>query len=341
MPHQIAVVTGAGSGIGRATIRLLAEYGFDIALLGRDTQRLEIAAKELAPSGIRTFVVAVDVSDGDALDKVADLVEEKLGAITVWINAAGVSATGPVLSLEAAAFAQVMHVNYLGAVNGTRAALRVMRRRGDGQIVNIGLAPRLRGLPLQSAHNGAHAGLNAFCDCVRLEIRALSDQILISMVNLPWINTPRWSWGRNRSGPNLKPLGRIYEPEVAARAISRAIFGRQRDVTVGASSIIPRFFSTFLPQMRHAFHARETIARHRGHGEVDHASGDLHDENLQRSIESAFPTQGPHEATPLRPRGRKPIILSHRLRYVLGTIVTLALFYAFGYVAPPRYLRKK
>ncbi|WP_198024260.1 SDR family NAD(P)-dependent oxidoreductase [Asaia astilbis] len=120
MPNQIAVVTGAGAGIGRATVRMLASYGFDIALLGRNEQRLKDAAEELEAGAIRTLVLPVDVSDATAVTQAAEKIERELGPITVWINAAGAAAIGPVLSLDAQTIRRVTEVTYLALSSARR-----------------------------------------------------------------------------------------------------------------------------------------------------------------------------------------------------------------------------
>ncbi|MFT9145274.1 MAG: SDR family NAD(P)-dependent oxidoreductase, partial [Acetobacter orientalis] len=88
MSSQIAVITGAGAGIGRAAARTLGRAGFDIALLGRNEERLQDAAQDLKTHGIRTLVVPVDVADADAVAKAAHRVESELGPIKVWANCA-------------------------------------------------------------------------------------------------------------------------------------------------------------------------------------------------------------------------------------------------------------
>lgn len=305
MPNQIAVVTGAGAGIGRATVRMLASYGFDIALLGRNVQRLQDASDELEANAIRTLILPVDVSDAKAVSDAAERVERELGAITVWINAAGVTAIGPVLSLDAETLRRVTDVTYLGSVFGTQAALACMRRRGSGTIINLGLAHPLRGLPLQAAINGAHAAISAFCDSVRPEIYALSDRIDLTVVHLPSINTPRLGWSRNRSGHALKPSGRIYEPEVAAHAICQAVLGHHRDIWVGASSILPSLINGVAPSLRDRYLARKGITAQYASGKADTET-----DTLVESQPGAYAAHGPYEGIPLRDQGRKPLLLT-------------------------------
>ncbi|GBQ11709.1 SDR family oxidoreductase [Swaminathania salitolerans] len=328
MPNQIAVVTGAGAGIGRATVRMLASYGFDIALLGRNRQRLHDAAAELEESRIRTLIVELDVSDADAVSAAAERVERELGAITVWINAAGIAAIGPVLSLDASTLRRVTEVTYLGSVFGTQAALACMRRRGCGTIVNLGIAYPLRGLPMQAAVNGAHAAIAAFCDSVRPEIRALSDRIDLTMVYLPSINTPRLGWSRNRSGHALKPAGRIYEPEVAAHAICQAVLGHHRDIWVGASSILSSLLSAFTPTLRDRLLARRGFAAQFTKDAAAPDDADILDETLT----GAYAAHGPYEGIPLRDQGRKPLLLTKKLRVGLGAAaITFSVLMAVMY----------
>lgn len=238
MPSQIAVVTGAGAGIGRAAARALGRAGFDVALLGRNEDRLQETARDLASHSVRTVVIPVDVADSDAVTKAAERVEAELGPITVWANCAGATVVGQVATLSPQDIRRATEVTYLGSVNGTLAALTHMRRRGHGAIINLDLAPSLRGLPLQAVENGARAALRGFCESLRPELLHDADNIRVVMVDLPSINTPRYGWTRNTTGKRLKPVGPVYEPEVAAEAICRAAFTTSRSISIGPATTL-------------------------------------------------------------------------------------------------------
>nr|WP_243444404.1 SDR family oxidoreductase [Acetobacter persici] len=256
---QIAVITGAGAGIGRAAARALGRAGFDIALLGRNEDRLKDAAQELAAHSIRTLVIPVDVSQADAVEQAAIQIEAELGPITVWANCAGATVVGQVAVLSAKDIQRATEVTYLGSVNGTLAALKHMRRRGHGAIINLDLAPSLRGLPLQAAENGARAALRGFCESLRPELLHDADRIRVVMVDLPAINTPRYGWTRNLTGKRLKPVGPVYEPEVAAEAICRAAFTTSRSISIGPSTTLSAIWRLLGPGCREARLAEHAI----------------------------------------------------------------------------------
>ncbi len=148
----VAVVTGASAGVGRATVRMLAARGDDIALLARGERGLEDAACEVRDAGRRALCVSVDVADTDAVDSAAAAAERELGPIDVWINNAMTTVFERVVDIEPADFRRAVDVTFLGQVWGTMAALRRMRPRDHGTIVNVGSALAYLGIPLQAPY---------------------------------------------------------------------------------------------------------------------------------------------------------------------------------------------
>ncbi len=237
MPKQVVVITGGAAGVGRATAREFANKGCDVGLIGRNQDRLDSAAEELRAFGVRTAVAIADVADDAAVEEAADSIEAALGPITVWVNNAMATVYSPVVEITPAEFRRATEVTYLGTVFGTMAALRRMRRRGSGTIVNVGSALAYRSVPLQAVYCGAKSAIRGFTDSLRSEILHDGDDIHLTMVHLPAINTPQFSWALNRTGQRMQPVPPIYEPEIAARAIVFAAFHHRREVWVGFSTV--------------------------------------------------------------------------------------------------------
>lgn len=237
MSNHVVVITGAGTGIGRATAREFARKGCAVGLVGRNRERLEAAAEEIRAFGARAAVALADVADSEAIEAAADEIETTLGPITVWVNNAMATVFSPVAELSATELRRTTEVTYLGSAFGTMAALRRMRRRGAGAIINVGSALSYRSLPLQSALCGAKAAIRGFTDSLRSEILHDGDRIQLTMVHLPAINTPVYGWALNRTGKEVKPLGPVFEPEIAARAVVFAAFHPRREIWVGFSTL--------------------------------------------------------------------------------------------------------
>jgi NAD(P)-dependent dehydrogenase (short-subunit alcohol dehydrogenase family) len=235
--NKIVVITGAGAGVGRATVREFARHGCDVALLSRDPARLEEAATEARSCGVRALPIPTDVADPDAVETAANRVESELGPIDVWINVAMATVFAPVAKLTAAEVRRGTEVTYLGQVHGMMAALRRMTPRNRGTIVNVGSALAYRSVPLQSVYCGAKFAIRGFTDSLRSEILHDKLNISISMVDLPAINTPQFDWSLNKTGHRAQPVPPIFQPEVAARAICHAAFHPRRQSWIGLPTV--------------------------------------------------------------------------------------------------------
>ena len=124
-------------------------------------------------------------------------------------------------------------MTYLGQVHGMMSALKRMRVRNRGTIVNVGSALAYRSVPLQSIYCGAKAAIRGFTDSLRSEIIHDKLDVQLTMVDLPAVNTPQFDWALNKMGRKAKPVAPIFEPEVPARAIFFAATHKRRDIWVG------------------------------------------------------------------------------------------------------------
>jgi len=235
---KIAVITGAGAGVGRAVAEEFARHGWNLALLSRDPERLDLAAEQLTGRyGVRTLAIPTDVADADAVEAAADRAERELGPIDTWVNVAMATVFSPVSELTAAEVERGTRVTYLGQVHGMMSALSRMRGRNRGTIVNVGSALAYRSVPLQAIYCGAKAAIRGFTDSLRSEIIHDKLDIHLTMVDLPAVNTPQFDWAMNKTGHRAQPVPPIYQPEVPARAIYFAATHRRRDVWVGFSTV--------------------------------------------------------------------------------------------------------
>jgi NADP-dependent 3-hydroxy acid dehydrogenase YdfG len=230
---SVVVITGAGAGIGRASARAFAARGYDVALMARDADRLEAAAAEVQGMGRRALALPLDVADAGAVESAAQRVEEELGPIDVWVNDAATSVYGPVDQLTVEELHRVTDVTYHGTVHGTMAALRRMRPRDRGVIVQVSSGLAYRSIPLQAAYCGAKAAARGFTDALRCELIHDKSNVRVTMVHLPAVNTPQFSWVRSRLPRAAQPLPPVYQPEVAAKAIVWAAEHPRRELLVG------------------------------------------------------------------------------------------------------------
>jgi NAD(P)-dependent dehydrogenase (short-subunit alcohol dehydrogenase family) len=239
MAHrQVVVITGASAGIARATARQFGARGAQVALLARGQAGLDGAAKDVENAGGKALAIPTDVADYEQVEAAARQVEDTFGPIDVWINVAFTSVFAPFHEVKPEEFRRVTEVSYLGYVYGTMVALERMRPRDRGAIVQVGSALGERSIPLQSAYCGAKHAINGFTESLRTELLHEGSNVHVTVVQMPAVNTPQFSWVLSRLPHHPQPVPPIYQPEVAARGVVFAADHPQRkQYWVGASTV--------------------------------------------------------------------------------------------------------
>jgi short-subunit dehydrogenase len=231
--REVVVVTGASAGIGRATARAFGARGALVGMIARGRDGLEGVRREIEAAGGQALVCPVDVADAAQVEAAADRVEAAFGPIDVWVNDAMVTVFGPIDAVTPAEFRHVTEVTYLGTVYGTMAALKQMRARNRGAIVQLGSALAYRSISLQAAYCGAKSAVRGFTDALRYELLHDGCAVHLTLVQLSAFNTPQFDWARNHMPREPQPLPPIFQPEVAAEAIVWAAHHKRREVWVG------------------------------------------------------------------------------------------------------------
>lgn len=258
-PDRVVVVTGASAGVGRAVAQAFADQGAAVGLLARGVQGLEVTRADLEARGARALALPTDVSDASAVEQAATQVESQLGSIDVWVNVAMVSVFSPVHELTAEEVRRVTDVTYLGSVNGILAAVRRMRPRDRGTIIQVGSALAYRAIPLQASYCGAKFAIRGFVDSLRCELAAEGSNVRVTTVHLPGVNTPQFSWVRTRLEGHPRPVPPVYQPEVAARGVVWAVDHHRREVFVGGSTVATVLANKLAPGLVDRYLARTNV----------------------------------------------------------------------------------
>jgi len=263
--HEVVVITGASAGIGRAAVQQFARRGARIALVARDPERLEAARAEAERLGApQAIAIAADMADHAQVDAAAERVERELGPIDVWVNNAMATVFAPFADIAPEDFRRVTDVTYHGFVWGTMAALKRMRPRNRGTIVQVSSALAYRSIPLQSPYCGAKHAIKGFTQSVRTELEHENSDIHIAVVDMPGVNTPQFEWCRTTLTHHPKPIGTYYQPEVAARAIWWAAHARRAEICVGAPTLTTVLAEKFVPRLLDLYLARKGVAGQQG-----------------------------------------------------------------------------
>ncbi|NJB86942.1 short-subunit dehydrogenase [Lewinella marina] len=254
------VITGASAGIGRAIAREFAREHARIGLIARNEEGLEAARKEVEALGGEALVLALDIADFQALDQAASKIEETFGPIDVWVNNAMNSVLGLFKDIEMEEFKRVTEVTYLGTVYGAKCALKRMQPRNRGSIVFVGSALAYRGIPLQTAYCGAKHAIEGFYDSLRTELKYENSNVMTTMVQLPGVNTTQFNLVRNKVEKAPRPMGTIYQPEVAARAIVAAADTNDREYYVGLPAVQTILGNKFFPGLMDIFLSKTGVS---------------------------------------------------------------------------------
>jgi NAD(P)-dependent dehydrogenase (short-subunit alcohol dehydrogenase family) len=266
----VVVVTGASAGVGRAIAQEYARRGARLGLIARGAAGLAAARRDCLRAGASDVqTVQADVADPDAVEAAAERFSAALGGLDVWVNNAMVSVFAATWDITAAEYRRVIEVNYLGTVYGTLAALGQMRPRNHGVIVQIGSTLAYRGIPLQAPYCASKHAIQGFFDSLRAELLRECPAVRVTVVQLPALNTPQFSWVRTRLPRHPQPVPPIYQPEVAARAVVWAAEHTPRELTVGWQGHLIRAANALAPGLVDRYLARTGYEAQQTGTEID------------------------------------------------------------------------
>ncbi|WP_166253227.1 SDR family NAD(P)-dependent oxidoreductase [Marinobacter salicampi] len=235
--NKVVVITGAGSGIGRALAKELAARGCRLALSDVNETGLRETAELCDASEIRTY--RLDVSDRDGIYAHADQVAKDFGVVNMVINNAGVALSASVREMTDEDFKWVMDIDFWGVTHGSRAFLPHLIASGDGHLVNISSVFGLIGVPKQSAYNAAKFAVRGFTEALRQEMKLEKQPVAVSCVHPGGIRTNIANSARMGKSENAEAQRKGFDkiavttPEKAARTIVKGILKDESRILVG------------------------------------------------------------------------------------------------------------
>src|SRR5437773_4760580 len=237
------VITGASSGIGRATAYAFAEKGALLTLAGRNECRLSEVARDCQRLGAKVLTVPTDVTSEVAVQQLVQAAVENFRHLDVWVNNAAVTLFGRLEETPMEDFRRVIETNLLGYVHGARATLPYFRKQGGGVLINVASIAAKVGQPYTSAYVTSKHAVRALGMCLRQE-NANDKDIHICTVMPASIDTPIFQHAANYTGRAIRPIPPVYKAELVARTIVRLTVHPRREVVVGRSGRLLNLLNT-------------------------------------------------------------------------------------------------
>lgn len=237
---KVAVVTGAGSGIGRALAEELARRGARVAISDVNAAGLAYTASRCLEHGAEVHEQVLNVADRDAVLAYADAVASRFGTVNLVINNAGITMFGTAEETPFTDIEKVMDVDFWGVVNGSKAFLPHLIASGDGHLVNISSIFGLFGVPTQSSYNAAKFAVRGFTEALRQEMAIAGHPVGVTCVHPGGIKTDIVRNAASSAGDDTAALVEFFDrvlthttPETAAEVILRGVTRNQARVLIG------------------------------------------------------------------------------------------------------------
>ncbi|TQK02835.1 SDR family oxidoreductase [Herbaspirillum sp. SJZ107] len=246
--EQVVVITGASSGIGRASALAFGARGASVVLAARNREALEHVAAQIEASGGKAHVVVTDVAVWAQVEHLAAETVRRFGRIDTWLNNAAVNEHASVVDMTVEELERIIQVNLMGQIYGVKAALGPMRRQRSGTIINMGSAASDRAVPLHSAYVASKHGIAGFTDSIRLDLAHEKMPITVTLIQPGFLDTPFFHNARAKlGGHQSRPIPPIYAPEVVADTILFAATHPRRNLVVGGQAALAIFLEKLSP----------------------------------------------------------------------------------------------
>jgi short-subunit dehydrogenase len=307
--EQVMVITGATSGIGLTTARMAANQGARLVLAARSADALDQLASELRKQGTQVATVAADVGNPADVERIGQAAMERFGRIDTWVNNAGISVFGRVDEVAIEDQQRVMQTNFWGTVYGSLEAVRRMKTRGGGALINVGSEVSDRAVPLQGVYSASKHAVKAYTDTLRMELEKEGAPISVTLVHPAAIDTMFVVHAKNymEKEPALPPP--IYAPELVAESILYCAQHARRDVFVGGASKLAAVGGITMPGALDRFmkallfrQQQSNVPSAPGRRDALHAPDDTHELRERQGMAARVRERSPYTALTLRSR---------------------------------------
>ena len=250
LSEQVVVITGASSGIGRATAKAFGAAGGSVVCAARSEQSLDETVREVEQAGGRAVAVPTDVADWHQVQALAERAVAEFGRIDTWVSNAAVGTFGRATDFSPEEVEHVMRVNFFGQVYGMYAALPIMKRTGGGAIISVASIDAERPMPLHAPYIASKWAVRGWNHTVRMELEHDDIPVSVTTILPASIDTPFFRNALTRlGGAHAEPLPPVYRPEVVANVILSNAVKPQREVIVGGSGMVMALGQRIAPRI--------------------------------------------------------------------------------------------